>query len=74
LRRKKKWIQKAIKRPGRVRRHLKRKYGNKAFTRGGEIKMEYLNKEIKRLKKGGVTKRERSLYSALILAKRLRRR
>ena len=35
------WIQRAIKREGRVRRYLKRVYGNKAFTRKGQIKYKY---------------------------------
>jgi len=69
------WIQKAIKRPGRVRKHMMRKYGKKAFTKDGDIKVSYINKELKRIKKsgGGVHGRERSLYSALTLAKRLKK-
>ncbi|WP_457548455.1 capsid protein VP2 [Archaeoglobus sp.] len=66
------WIHEAIKRPGRVREYLKRKYGNKAFTRDGKIKIEYINKELKRLERGEVTERERSLYYALLLAKRFK--
>ena len=67
----KKWIQKAIKRPNRVKNYLKRKYGNKAFTKSGEIKQSYLLKEIRRLKnKPHKTKQELSLYRAMLLAKR----
>lgn len=68
------WIQKAIKRPGRVREHIKRRYGKKAFTKDGKIKQKYINKELKRLKRGRVSKREKSLYSALLLAKRLKKK
>lgn len=69
------WIQSAIKRPGRVRRYMMRKYGTKAFTKDGEIKASYIDREMRRIKKsgGGVHGREKSLYSALALAKRLKR-
>jgi len=60
------WIQKAVKRPGRVKRYMKRKYGKKAFTKSGEIKMSYLRKAAKETK-------NRSLRSALLLAIRLKR-
>ena len=69
MRKKGGWIQSAIEHPGRVRRYLKRIYGEKAFTREGKIKVRYLNKAIERAKKKG----NRSLLSALYLAKRLRR-
>ena len=62
-----KWIQEAIKRPGRVKRYLKRKYGEKAFTKDGKIKLKYLNKAIH--EKCEIDK-DRSLCSALRLAKR----
>ena len=69
-----KWIQKAVKRPGRVHRYLMRLYGRKAFTKDGDIKMEYLDKAIKHVKKAKMSKeRKRSLLSALLLAKRLKR-
>jgi hypothetical protein len=41
------WIQKAVKRKGALRAHMKRKYGSKAFTSRGTIKQEYLQKEAK---------------------------
>jgi len=41
------WIQKAVKRKGALRAHMKRKYGSKAFTSKGTIKREYLEKEAK---------------------------
>jgi hypothetical protein len=60
------WIQRAVKRPGRVRRYMKRKYGKRAFTKSGEIKMSYLRRAAKETK-------NRSLRSALLLAIRLKR-
>ena len=65
----KKWIQAAIKRPGRTKAYLRRKFGAKAFTKDGRIKTTYLNKAIQAAKKQG----NRSLLSALILAKRLKK-
>jgi len=41
------WIQKAVKRKGALRAHMKRKYGSRAFTSRGTIKREYLEKEAK---------------------------
>ena len=68
-RRNKRWIQKAIKRPGRVRRYVKRLFGDKAFTKDGDIKMEYLRKAKKKAEESG----NRSLISAINLAIRLKR-
>ena len=66
-----KWIQRAVKRPGRVKRYLKRLYGEKAFTKSGEIKHSYILKAIKHVKeKVRDKKRRRSLLSALHLARR----
>jgi hypothetical protein len=69
------WIQKAIKRKGRAHRYLARLYGRKAFTHDGDIKMEYLMKAIRHVKrtypKG--SEERKSLLSALYLAKRLKR-
>ena len=65
------WIQDVIKREGRVRKYLKRKYGDKAFKKDGTIKLSYLNKAIRELghtTKGSV---KHSLKMALILARRL---
>lgn len=70
---KERWIQEAIERPGRVREYLKRRYGEKAFTKDGNIKMEYINKAIEEIKERPPSKRNRSLLSALYLAKRLKR-
>jgi hypothetical protein len=60
------WIQRVVKRPGRVRRYMMRRYGKRAFTKSGEIKMSYLRKAAKETK-------NRSLRSALLLAIRLKR-
>jgi TPP-dependent indolepyruvate ferredoxin oxidoreductase alpha subunit len=69
------WIQKAIKRKGRAKRYLMRLYGRKAFTKDGDIKVEYINKAIRHVKrkypKG--SEERKSLLSALYLAKRLKR-
>jgi len=44
----KRWIQKAIKKPGALRNYVKRKYGKKGFDRKGRIKVEILRKLAKR--------------------------
>lgn len=75
---KKKWIKDAIKggqvkhSKGRVRRYLRRVYGNKAFTNRGTIKMAYLNKAIRRVK-SGKGRNKQGLLQALYLAKRLKK-
>ncbi|MCS7119570.1 MAG: capsid protein VP2 [Archaeoglobaceae archaeon] len=61
---KEKWIQKAIKRPGRVRKYIARLYGKKAFNKDGSIKASYLKKAEERAKKTGNT----SLVRAINLA------
>jgi len=72
--RSKRWIQRAIKRPGRVKRLLKRWYGSRAFTRTGEIRHSYLFKARKRVKETMPPgSRRRSLLSAINLAIRLER-
>ncbi len=63
------WLQKAVKRPGRTRKYLKRVYGSRAFTKAGTIKREYLDKALKRAEKEGNT----GLVRALNLAKTLKR-
>lgn len=69
MRKNKRWIQKAIKRPGRVKRYLMRVYGKKAFTSSGEVKQTYLYKAIKRAKKRGNTSLVRALRLAVTLEK-----
>lgn len=63
------WIQDAIERPGRVRRYLKRLYGDKAFTKDGKIKLSYLRKAKKRAERSG----NRSLVQAINMAFTLRK-
>ena len=60
------WIQRAIKRPGRVRSYMMRRYGKRAFTKSGTVKMKYL-------KRAAMETKNRSLRSALLLAIRLKR-
>ena len=69
------WIQRAVKRKGRVHRYLERLYGRKALTRDGDIKTEYLMKAIRHVKKTYPkgSEERKSLLSALYLAKRLKR-
>jgi len=52
-----------------------RLYGRKAFTRGGDIKTEYLMKAIRHVKKTYPkgSEERKSLLPALYLAKRLKR-
>ena len=40
--RKRYWIQRAVKHPGALRRYVKRKYGEEAFTKKGTIKYSIL--------------------------------
>ena len=64
------WIQNVVKRKGRVRSYLLRKYGPKAFNKDGTMKLNYLMKA----KELAVKKtNNRSLISALNLAIRLKR-
>ena len=67
----KKWMQKAIRHPGRVKKYLSRKYGRKAFTASGEVKQQYVYKAIRGLKSRPQSARPKGLLNALQLAKRL---
>jgi hypothetical protein len=68
----KKWIQKPIKNPGRVRKYLRRMYGPKrALNKDGTIKMETLDKAIQMVKDNPRRNRNH-LLEALKLAKRLK--
>jgi len=42
------WIQQAIRRPGSLKKWLRKKYGNKAFKKDGTIKVTFLRKLLKR--------------------------
>ena len=48
-----KWIHKAIEKPGSLRKQMRQKYGSKAFTARGTIKVEYLEKAAKEKGKMG---------------------
>lgn len=61
------FIQRAIKHPGRSHEYLAREFGDKAFTKEGNIKEEYFDKGIQKAKEAGNT----SLERALTLGKRL---
>jgi hypothetical protein len=61
------WIQQAIKRPGSLKKWLRKKYGNKAFNKDGTIKVTFLRKLLKR---EDVNKRiKRKIRLALTLRK-----
>ncbi len=62
------WIQKAVKKPDRLRYYLRRLYGKKAFTDKGDIKKQYLMYAKKRAVKEG----DKSLTDAIDLAFRLK--
>lgn len=66
------WIQRAIKRPGRVERYIRRRYGSRAFY-GDKIKVEYIRRAIRELKNRPPSKRPPGLLQALYLALRLKR-
>ena len=68
-----KFLRGAIKRPGRVKRFLMRKFGKMAFTKSGTIKVEFLNKAIKDVRARTVSRRPKGLLNALVLAKRLKK-
>ena len=40
--RKRKWIQKAIRNPGALRKYVRRRYGEEGFTKRGTIKVSVL--------------------------------
>ena len=44
----KRWIQKAIKKPGALRAYVRRVYGDRGFTRDGKIRMDILRALAKR--------------------------
>ena len=70
-----KWIQHAVKRPGRVHRYIAREYGEDCFDEDGDIKMSCLNEAIQDLKEEceeRETEECLSLLRALELAKRLK--
>lgn len=62
---KKNWIPKKLDK-GRVKKYVKRQYGNKAFTKDGDLKQSYLSKAEKKAK-------QKSLKDAISMAKTLKR-
>ncbi len=66
-----KWIQEAIEKPGSLREYIRRKYGKRAFTSKGTIKVTYLRKLLRSKTVDEKTKRRARL--ALTLRK-LRKR
>jgi hypothetical protein len=68
--RKKKWIQRAIKEEGALRDYVKQRWGQKAFTEKGTIKLRYLNRIIEDYKRGKVSE---TTYRRAHLAKTLRK-
>jgi hypothetical protein len=69
----KKWMQKAVKKPGRVRRYLQDKYGDAAFNSKGNIKMSVLNKVIRYVESNDKANQD-GLLQALMLAKTFKRK
>ena len=55
------WMQKAVKKPNRVRDYMLRKYGAKAFNSDNTLRVAYIKKAIKETN-------EKSLKDALRLA------
>ena len=69
----KNWIQKAVRHPGRVDKYMHRVYGAKAFTKKGDVKVEYIQKAIADLKARPESRRPKGLLNALELALRLKK-
>ena len=65
------WIQHAIKKPGALHAYVKRKYGERGFTRRGTIKREILVKLAKHAKNPTIRRRAQL---ALTLRKLARKR
>jgi hypothetical protein len=49
-----KWIQEAIQKPKALTQYLKSKYGKKAFTKTGKIKITFLRQLLKKHKQGKI--------------------
>jgi len=64
----KKWIKKAVRKPGRLGSYLKKKFGKVAFSKDGNIKIAYINKALADCKRTG--KCSKSVISMLNLGKR----
>jgi len=68
-----KWIQKAIKKKGALRQYVRRKYGNRAFTKKGTIKVGILKKLLKDKSVSETTKRRVRLALTLRKLRRKKR-
>lgn len=44
MRRKKRWIQKAIRKPGALRKYVHRRFGKRGFTKKGTIRVSILRR------------------------------
>jgi hypothetical protein len=58
----KNWIQEAIKHPGALKQWLKKRFGKKAFTKSGKIKVSFLKKLRKEIKEGKIKVRNKTLW------------
>ncbi|MGC9123725.1 MAG: capsid protein VP2 [Thermoplasmata archaeon] len=68
------WIQRAIRNPGALKMWLRKRFGKKAFTKSGKIKVKYLRKLAKEIKQGKIRVRNkrtilRRIYLAMTLKK-----
>jgi hypothetical protein len=63
------WIQKAVKKPNRVRSYVRKLFGQKAFTNKNTIKYEYLLKAKSQAEKSN----NQSLVKAINLAINLKK-
>ena len=69
----KRWIQKAVKHKGALRSYVKRRFGDKAFTKRGTIRVEVLKKLAKDPKVSETTRRRVRLALTLRKLRRKRR-
>jgi len=60
-----KWLAGAIKKPGVFTKYVHDKYGNRAFTKRGTIKIGYINKIIKDPKTSSITLKRARLAKTL---------
>jgi len=72
--RNKRWIQKAVERPNRVRKYLARVYGGRAFNEDGTIKLKYLRMARRRARRKGNISLVRAINLAIVLRKLSRKR
>ena len=68
-----KWMQSAVKKPDALRDYMKRRFGNEAFTKQGNIKATYLRKVASDKKVSATTRRRANLALTFRKANRSRR-